>query len=71
MILHNKFQANLPERICSVSVLLYDCIRILWCPGLRSILLNIHSRACNLFAQLGARGASVMFSSGDGGVGAG
>ncbi|EMD34382.1 hypothetical protein CERSUDRAFT_107569 [Gelatoporia subvermispora B] len=28
-------------------------------------------RACNLFAQLGARGASVMFSSGDGGVGAG
>ncbi|THH09992.1 hypothetical protein EW145_g1636 [Phellinidium pouzarii] len=29
------------------------------------------NRACNLFAQLGARGASVMFSSGDGGVGAG
>ncbi|TDL27656.1 subtilisin-like protein [Rickenella mellea] len=28
-------------------------------------------RACNMFAQLGARGASVMFSSGDGGVGAG
>jgi len=28
-------------------------------------------RACNLFAQLGARGASIMFSSGDGGVGAG
>ncbi|KAI5119526.1 hypothetical protein M0805_002548 [Coniferiporia weirii] len=28
-------------------------------------------RACNLFAQLGVRGASVMFSSGDGGVGAG
>ncbi|EJD06097.1 subtilisin-like protein [Fomitiporia mediterranea MF3/22] len=28
-------------------------------------------RACNLFAQLSVRGASVMFSSGDGGVGAG
>ncbi|KAA1477121.1 subtilisin-like protein [Dentipellis sp. KUC8613] len=28
-------------------------------------------RACNTFAQLGARGGSVMFSSGDGGVGAG
>ncbi|KAL5533402.1 hypothetical protein ACEPAF_5178 [Sanghuangporus sanghuang] len=28
-------------------------------------------RACNLFAQLGVRGASVMFSSGDGGVGDG
>ncbi|KAJ7663816.1 peptidase S8/S53 domain-containing protein [Mycena polygramma] len=26
---------------------------------------------CNLFAQLGARGSSIMFSSGDGGVGAG
>lgn len=26
---------------------------------------------CNLFAQLGARGASVMFSSGDFGVGGG
>ncbi|THH21106.1 hypothetical protein EW146_g402 [Bondarzewia mesenterica] len=28
-------------------------------------------RVCNTFAQLGARGGSVMFSSGDGGVGAG
>ncbi|KZT44218.1 subtilisin-like protein [Sistotremastrum suecicum HHB10207 ss-3] len=28
-------------------------------------------RVCNQFAQLGARGGSVMFSSGDGGVGAG
>lgn len=27
--------------------------------------------ACNGFAQLGARGVSVMFSSGDGGVGDG
>ncbi|KII89301.1 hypothetical protein PLICRDRAFT_109130 [Plicaturopsis crispa FD-325 SS-3] len=28
-------------------------------------------RVCNMFAQLGARGTSVIFSSGDGGVGAG
>ncbi|KDQ59598.1 hypothetical protein JAAARDRAFT_205626 [Jaapia argillacea MUCL 33604] len=28
-------------------------------------------RVCGMFAQLGARGGSVMFSSGDGGVGAG
>ncbi|OCH90623.1 subtilisin-like protein [Obba rivulosa] len=33
--------------------------------------IDFATRACNLFAQLGARGASVMFSSGDGGVGAG
>ena len=26
---------------------------------------------CNLFAQLGARGSSIMFSSGDDGVGGG
>lgn len=29
------------------------------------------TQVCNLFAQLGARGASIMFSSGDDGVGAG
>ena len=28
-------------------------------------------QVCNLFAQLGARGSSVMFSSGDDGVGGG
>lgn len=29
------------------------------------------TRVCNLFAQLGARGSSILFSSGDSGVGAG
>jgi tripeptidyl-peptidase-1 len=32
---------------------------------------NFAVRACNGFAQLGARGVSIMFSSGDGGVGDG
>ncbi|ETW85386.1 serine protease S53 [Heterobasidion irregulare TC 32-1] len=32
---------------------------------------GIASRVCSTFAQLGARGSSVTFSSGDGGVGAG
>lgn len=32
MTLYNRFQANLPERICGVSVFLYDCIHILWYP---------------------------------------
>ena len=29
------------------------------------------TEVCNLFAQLGARGSSIMFSSGDDGVGEG
>jgi hypothetical protein len=32
---------------------------------------HIRSRCATLFAQLGARGVSVLFSSGDNGVGAG
>lgn len=33
--------------------------------------LDYATTVCNLFAQLGARGSSIMFSSGDDGVGAG
>lgn len=33
--------------------------------------LDYATEVCNLFAQLGARGSSIMFSSGDDGVGAG
>ena len=33
--------------------------------------LDYATNVCNLFAQLGARGSSIMFSSGDDGVGAG
>ena len=33
--------------------------------------LDYAQTVCNLFAQLGARGSSVMFSSGDDGVGGG
>ena len=33
--------------------------------------LDYATNVCNLFAQLGARGSSIMFSSGDDGVGGG
>ena len=33
--------------------------------------LDYATTVCNLFAQLGARGSSIMFSSGDDGVGGG
>jgi hypothetical protein len=33
--------------------------------------LDFATQVCNLFAQLGARGSSIMFSSGDDGVGGG
>jgi subtilase family serine protease len=33
--------------------------------------LDYATEVCNLFAQLGARGSSIMFSSGDDGVGGG
>ncbi|KAI0741645.1 peptidase S8/S53 domain-containing protein [Daedaleopsis nitida] len=37
----------------------------------QTVPLDYATTVCNLFAQLGARGASIMFSSGDDGVGAG
>ncbi|KAJ7065361.1 peptidase S8/S53 domain-containing protein [Mycena amicta] len=37
----------------------------------QSVPLDYATSVCNLFAQLGARGASIMFSSGDDGVGGG
>ena len=33
------------------------------------VFLLLFSSVCNMFAQLGARGSSLLFSSGDGGVG--
>ncbi|CUA75752.1 tripeptidyl-peptidase I [Rhizoctonia solani] len=37
----------------------------------QTVPLDYATRVCNSFAQLGARGVSVLFSSGDGGVGSG
>ncbi|EJD43708.1 subtilisin-like protein [Auricularia subglabra TFB-10046 SS5] len=37
----------------------------------QTVPLDYATRVCNMFAQLGARGSSIMFSSGDSGVGAG
>lgn len=37
----------------------------------QTVPLDYATEVCNLFAQLGARGSSIMFSSGDDGVGAG
>jgi tripeptidyl-peptidase I len=37
----------------------------------QSVPLDYATQVCNLFAQLGTRGSSIMFSSGDDGVGAG
>ncbi|CAE6473904.1 unnamed protein product [Rhizoctonia solani] len=37
----------------------------------QTVPLDYATRVCNSFAQLGVRGASVLFSSGDGGVGSG
>ncbi|THH27752.1 hypothetical protein EUX98_g6437 [Antrodiella citrinella] len=37
----------------------------------QSVPLDYSTNVCNLFAQLGVRGSSIMFSSGDDGVGAG
>ena len=57
-------KADVPKRIRYVSAMAQ------WADSNVRVV-TVRSRACNLFAQLGVRGASVMFSSGDGGVGAG
>ncbi len=53
--------------LCKLAGLEHHCVPVAhW-----SILVMSDSRACNLIAQVSVRGGSVMFSSGDGGVGAG